>query len=60
MIGNLSSYRNLLVLALVLAILAKPVIILKLGLTKISKSITIFIYTPPQDVLTRIILFVLK
>ena len=55
---------NLLVLAVVLAILAKLVIILKLGLRNISKRITspIFlnIYTPPQHALTHIILFVLK
>ena len=55
MISNLSQYINLLVLALVLAILVKLVVILKLGLRIISKRITslIFlnIYTPPQHVL---------
>ena len=64
MIPNLSYNINLLVLAVVLAILAKLVIILKLGLRSISKRITslIFlnIYTPPQHALTHIILFVLK
>ena len=44
--------RNLLVLAVVLATLAKPVVILKLGLRNISKRITslIFlnIYTLPK------------
>ena len=48
---------NLLVLALVLAILAKPVAILKLGLKSISKRITGLIffnfYTPPQHALTH-------
>ena len=47
-------------LAVVLAILAKLVVILKLGLRNISKRITscIFlnIYTPPQHALIRIIL----
>ena len=55
---------NLFVVALVLAILAKPVVILKLGLRNISKRITslIFlnIYTPPQHALTNKILFHLK
>ena len=55
---------NLLVLAVVLATLAKPVVILKLGLRNISKRITslIFlnIYTLPKRALTHIILFVLK
>ena len=55
---------NLLVLAVVLATLAKLVVILKLRLRSISKTITslIFlnIYTPPQHALTHIILFVLK
>ena len=64
MIWNLFYYINLLVLAVVLAILAKLVVILKLGLRSISKRITslIFlnIYTPPQHALTHIILFVLK
>ena len=59
-----SLYINLLVLALVLAIYAKLVIILKLGLRSISKRITnlIFlnIYTPPEHTLTHIILFVSK
>ena len=48
-------------LAVVLAILAKLVVILKLGLRSISKRITslIFlnIYTLPQHALTHIILF---
>ena len=56
--------RNLLVLAVVLATLAKPVVILKLGLRNISKRITslIFlnIYTFPKCAFTHIILFVLK
>ena len=47
-------------LAVVLAILAKLVVILKLGLRNISKRITslIFlnIFTPPQHALTHIIL----
>ena len=51
-------------LAVVLATLAKPVVILKLGLRNISKRITslIFlnIYTLPKCALTHIILFVLK
>ena len=55
---------NLLVLAVVLATLAKPVVILKLGLRNISKRITslIFlnIYTLPKHALTHIIPFVLK
>ena len=55
---------NLLVLAVVLATLAKPVVILKLGLRNISKRITslIFlnIYTSPQHVLTRVVLFVIQ
>ena len=63
MIQNLSYNINLLVLAVVLAILAKLVIILKLELMNISKRITslIFlnIYTSPQHALTNIILFVL-
>ena len=63
MIPNLSYNINLLVLAVVLAILAKLVIILKLELMNISKRITslIFlnIYTSPQHALTNIILFVL-
>ena len=50
--------------AVVLAILAKLLVILKLGLRSISKRITslIFlnIYTPPQHALTHIILFVFK
>ena len=52
------------IVAVVLAILAKPVFITKLGLRSISKRITnlIFlnIYTPPQNALSRTILFVLK
>ena len=63
MIQNLSYNINLLVLTVVLAILAKLVIILKLELMNISKRITslIFlnIYTSPQHALTNIILFVL-
>ena len=55
MISNLSQYINLLVLALVLAILVKLVVILKLGLRIISKRITslksLNMYTPPQHVL---------
>ena len=51
-------------LAVVLATYAKLVVILRLGLTKISKRITsltfLNIYTPPNHVLTRIILFLLK
>ena len=47
-------------LAVVLAILAKRVVILKLGLRSISKRITILIflniYTPPQHALVHIIL----
>ena len=50
--------------SVVLALLAKHVVISKLGLRNISKRITscIFlnIYTPPQHALTRIILFLLK
>ena len=61
MILNLSYYIHLLVLDVVLAILAKPVVILKLGLRNILKRITrlIFlnIYTSLQHALTRIILF---
>ena len=64
MIWNLSKYINLLVLAVVLAILAKLAVIVKLGLRNISKRITslIFlkIYTPTQHALTHIIFFVLK
>ena len=55
---------KLLVLAVVLAIFAKLVVILKLGLRNISKRITSLIFlnicTPPQHALTHIILFVLK
>ena len=51
-------------LVVVLAILAKLVVILKLGLRNISKRTTslIFlnIYAPPQHALTHIILFLLK
>ena len=61
---NLPQYINLLVLAVVLAILAKLVAILKLGLGSISKMIKslIFlnIYIPPQHALTHIVFFVLK
>ena len=64
MISIFSYYINLLVLAVILAILVKLVVILKLGLKSISKRITslIFlnIYTPPQHALTHIILFILK
>ena len=64
MICNLSKYINLLVLAAVLATLPKRVIILKLGLSSISKRITslIFlnIYTLQQHALTQIILFFLN
>ena len=64
MIGNLSYYINLLVLAVVLATLAKLVYISRLGLRNISKRIKslIFlnIYTLPQHALTHIIHFVLK
>ena len=56
--------RLIKMLAVVLAILAKLVVILKLGLRSISKRITslIFlnIYTLPKRALTHIILFVLK
>ena len=64
MFYNLSQYINLLALAVVLAILVKPVVILKLGLSSISKRITslvfLNIYTPLQHAFTRIILFALK
>ena len=57
MILNLSQYSNLVVVAVVLAILAKLVVILKLELRSISKKITnlIFlnIYIPPQHALTH-------
>ena len=57
-------YINLLVLAVVLAILAKLFVILKLGWRNISERITrlIFlnIYIPWQHALTHIILFALK
>ena len=60
MIWNLSLYINLLVLAVGLATWAKLNVILKIGLRNISKRITRFIilniYTPPQHVLTHIIL----
>ena len=50
--------------AIVLAILAKLVVILKLGLRSISKRIISLIflnvYTPPQHALTHIILFTSK
>ena len=53
---------NLLVLAVVLATLAKFVVVLKLGLNNISKSIANFIflniYATRQDAMTHIILFV--
>ena len=58
MIGNLPQYINLLVLAVVLAILAKLLVILKLGLRNKSKRITslIFlnIYTPSRHALACI------
>ena len=61
---KLSKEWNLLVLAVVLAKLAKLVVILKVGLRNISKRITslIFlnIYTQPQHGLTHVILFLLK
>ena len=64
MIGNLSYYINLLVLAVVLATLAKLVYISRLGLRNISKRIKslIFlnIYTLPQHALTHIIHFCFK
>ena len=44
MIWNLSYYLNLLVLAVALAILAKLVVILKLGLKNITKRITSLIF----------------
>ena len=60
MILNLSHYINLLVLAAVLAILAKLVAILKLGLRSISKRITslilLNIYTPSEHASTHIII----
>ena len=59
MIWNLSKYINLLVLAIVLATLAKLVVISKLGLRNMLKRITslIFlnIYTPAQYALAHII-----
>ena len=62
MIRKLSWYINLLVLAVVLAILAQLVVILKLRLRSISKRITslmfLNIYTPLQHALTHIIIFV--
>ena len=64
MVRNLSKYINLLVLAVVLATLAKLVVILKLGLRNISKWMTSLMflnfYTPPQHALTRVILLLLK
>ena len=63
MISNLSQYINLPVLAVLLAILAKPVVI-KLGLRKIIKRITSLIVlnicTALQHSLTHLILFPLK
>ena len=51
-------------LAVVLPILAKPVVILKQGLRNTSKRIVTLmflnIYTPPQHALTDIIIFLLK
>ena len=64
MISNLSEYINLLVLAVVLAILVKLVVILKLGLRNTAKRKTSLIFlnicTPSQHALTNIILFPLK
>ena len=64
MISNLCYYVNLLVLSVVVAILAKLVAILKLGLRTISKSKTtlifLSIYTRRQHALTHIFLYVLK
>ena len=64
MIWNFSQYINLLVLAEVLATLAKLDVILKLRLRNISKKVTshfnLNIDTQPQHVLTRIILFLSK
>ena len=61
MIRKFPLYINLLVLAVVLATLAKLIVILKLGLRNLLKRITSFIllniYIPPQHALTRIILF---
>ena len=55
---------NFTCLAVVLATLAKPVVILKLGLRSISKRITSLIFlninTLPKNALTHIILFVSK
>ena len=52
---------NFFVLAVVLAILSKFVVILKLGLRNISKRISSLMfldtYTPPQQALTRLVLF---
>ena len=62
--ARMSSECHLLMLDVVLAILAKLVIIFKLGLTSISKRtkslIFLKIYTPLQSTLTYTILFVLK
>ena len=64
MISNLSEYINLLVLAVVLAILVKLVVILKLGLRNTAKRITSLMFlnicTPPQHALAHIILFPFK
>ena len=61
MIWNLSKYLNLLWLALFLAILVRLVVILKLGLTNLSKSIArlvfLIIYLSPQHALICIIFF---
>ena len=64
MIWNLSLYISLLVLAVVLATLAKLVVILKLGLRSISKRIISLIFlninTLVKHPLTHVTLFVLK
>ena len=63
-VWGLSWCITLLVLAVVLATLAKPVVILKLGLGSMSKRMTglmfLKICTLPRRALTRIVLFVLK
>ena len=62
MIENLSYYINLLVLAVVLATLAKLVYISRLGLRNISKKIKslMFLNIYTQQALTHITHFVLK
>ena len=65
-LSNIKISQNIMagIVAVVLAILAKFVIILKLRLRSISKRITsltfLNTYTPPQHALTHIILFVSK